>query len=254
MSDNYLLGDLVADLYACASLNERFKMYEKCIQKLDFEAASYTFIPKIVTETQLNTPPVFVRSALFPESFIEQYVTDRFDKNDFTIRAIQNNVLCPMDWQDCFQSDSLTDAEKNVLFLAKQEHNIQNGISLPMMNDSVGIAGFSIVSSMQDVDFTRVKQQNLNTLQLCTKAFHDIVFSRVYAYHEFIPSVLLDLSDKEKIVLEYISKGKTMEELGKSNAPVSKRYGEKILLELRQKFGDISTHELIHHISQLKLI
>lgn len=45
-----------------------------------------------------------------------------------------------------------------------------------------------------------------------------------------------------------------MEELGKSNAPVSKRYGEKLLLELRQKFGDISTHELIHHVSQLKLI
>ena len=254
MPDNYLLGDLVADLYVCTSLHERFEMYEKCIQKLGFEAASYTFIPKIVSETALNIPPVFVRSALFPESFIEQYVADRFDKHDFTIRAIQNNVLHPMDWQSCFQSDSLTDAEKNVLFLAKQEHNIQNGISIPMLNDRLGMAGFSIVSSMQDVDFAKVKQQNLDTLHLCTKAFHDIVFSRTYAYHEFIPAVLLNLSDKEKIVLEYISKGKTMKELGNSNAPVSKRYGEKLLLELRQKFGNISTHELIFYINQLKLI
>lgn len=253
MSDNYLLGDLVADLYACTSLTERFKAYTKCIQQLEFDAASYTFIPKIVLETHLNTPPVFVRSELFPESFIEQYVADRFDKNDFTIRAIQNNMLHPMDWQASVHSDFLTDAEKNIVSLARQEHGIINGISIPVMNDKLGMAGFSIVSSMNDAEFNKVKQQHLETLHLCTKAFHDIVFSRAYAYHEFIPEILLKLTDKEKIVLEFISKGKTMEELGKSREPISKRYGEKLLRELRQKFGNISTHELIFYVSQLKL-
>lgn len=254
MTDNQLLGDFVADIYDCDTVDERFRRFEQYIQKLGFESASYTFIPSIVLNTSLDAPPVFVRSSLFPESFIEQYITDRFDQRDFTIRAIKDNIFRPMDWHECIQDDYLTSAEKHVLFLAEHEHGIRNGLSIPVMNEDIGMAGFSVINTINDNNFDQLKAEKLETLHLCAQAFHDIVFPRTYAYHEFIPDSLLKMTEKEKIVLNFIAQGRTMRELGESDEPVSRRFGEALLLRLRERFGSITTHELIRYATQLRLL
>lgn len=252
--NSQLLGDLVSGLYYSHTFEDKFRIFDHHIQKLGLESCAYTFIPNAVSETALNYPPVFAKSDVFSESFLEQYVADRFDENDFTIRAIKENKLFPMDWHEWERSDYLSAQEKNVLRLAREAHDIKHGLSIPAMNEPIGIAGFSLTNTLKDKDFTLLKQENLETIELCSKAFHDIVFSRPYSYHEFIPESLRKLSDKERIVLDFVSKGRSMAELGRSREPISQRYGEKLLLKLKQKFGGVTTNELICYATQLHLI
>jgi DNA-binding CsgD family transcriptional regulator len=251
---NQILGDLIEGLYECDTLEQQFLVFNRCIQSLGFESCAYTFIPSVVLNPELSYAPIFVKSDTFSESFLDQYIVDRFDGSDFTLRAIKDNKLHPMIWEEMSKSDYLTEKEKKVLNIAKKDHGILDGISIPVMNESIGIAGFSITNSIKDNHVDILETERIKTLQLCAQAFHDIVFSRPYRYHEFIPSSLRDLTSKERIVLEFISSGRTMKELGESREPISKRYGEKLLLELREKFGGITTHELIRHASQMRII
>ncbi len=248
------VGELIEGIYEHHTLEEQYVVFNKTIQSLGFESSAYTFIPNVVIETSLDYSPVFIKSDAFSDSFIDQYITDRFDENDITIRAIKENKLLPIDWQESIKSDYLTESEKDVLMLAREEHGIRHGISFPVMNEELGIAGFSITNSLKDRNFDLLKQENIATLSICTKAFNDIIFARPYSYHEFIPQPLRTLTDKERIVLDFVLRGRSMVELGKSREPVSTKYGEKILLNLKKKFGGISTNELIRYIVQLKLL
>ncbi|RVU85864.1 hypothetical protein EOL70_05160 [Leucothrix sargassi] len=249
-----LVGELIEGIFAVETLEQQYAIFNNIVQRLGFESSAYTFIPNVVLETDLDYPPVFIKSDAFSDSFIEQYVADRFDEHDFTIRAAKDDKLFPMDWQESIQSDYLTEPEKNVLVLAKEEHGIQHGITVPVMNEAAGIAGFSITNTLPDRNFDLLKQENIATLRLCTKAFNDIVFARPYRYHEFIPHSLRNLREKELIVLEFVLQGRSMAELGRSREPISKKYGENLLLELKKKFGGVSTHELIRHVVQLQII
>jgi len=252
--NSQLLGDFVSGLYHCQTFEEKYQLYTHYVQKLGFESCAYTFVPSAISETTLSHPPIFIKSDEFSDSFIEQYVVDRFDERDFTLRAIKENMLYPMEWQECVNSSYLTQSEKDVLVLAKNEHNINHGLTIPIMNESIGMAGFSVINSLADRNFALLKQENLETLNLISKAFHDIVFSRPCSYHAFIPKHLLQFSDKEKIVLDFVMRGKSMTDLEKSNEPVSRRYGEKLLAGIKERFGGASTHELIRYITQLDLL
>ncbi|WP_020395611.1 helix-turn-helix transcriptional regulator [Thiolinea disciformis] len=250
----YLIGDLVTGLYAAESLEDRFALFERTVQVLGFESCAYTFIPSVLYETSFNASPRFIHSDTFSSGFIEQYAYERFDKHDFTIKATKEYKLYPMDWQEYAKSDYLTDSEKSVLKLAQEDYQIKHGVSIPVMYEKIGMAGFSFTNSSKDYSFNALKQENLETLHLCSKAFNDIAFSRPYSYYRFIPKVLVNLTTKEKIVLRYVMQGKSMTDLGNSNEGISKRYGEKILLGLRDKFGNVSTHQLVNYVSQLNLI
>ena len=252
--NSQLLGDFVSGLYHCQTFEEKYQLYTQYVQKLGFESCAYTFVPSAVSDTALSHPPIFIKSDEFSDSFIEQYAVDRFDERDFTLRAAKENMLFPMEWQACINTNYLTQPEKDVLILAKNEHNINHGVTIPVMNESIGIAGFSLTNALMDKNFNRLKRENLETLQLISKAFHDIVFSKPYSYHAFIPQHLLQFSDKEKIVLDFVMRGKSMADLEKSNEPVSRRYGEKLLAGVKERFGGVSTNELIRYITQLDLL
>lgn len=62
------------------------------------------------------------------------------------------------------------------------------------------------------------------------------------------------LTKKEEIVLRGLLDGKTMADIGNSKEGISKRYAEKILLNLRKKFGGLTTHQLIAHVVRLGLV
>ncbi len=250
-ANSQMLGDFVFELYSDESLDKRFKLFEKYIQKLGFDSASYTLIPNIVLNGSIDISPIFLSSSLFSQSFIDQYIEDRFDHRDFTIRAIKDGHLYPMIWQESMHWDYLTDDEKHVLFLAKEEHGIKNGISLPVQGDQYGMAGFSVLSSANDHQFQYLKAERIGILNVYAKAFNNAISSNAGAPSMFTPNLL---TNKEEAVLRYVLEGKTMADIGKSNEGISRRYAEKILLNLRKKFGGLTTHQLIAHVVRLGLL
>lgn len=150
MLSSFVIGDMIPELYACNSVNDQFDVYSKYVTKLGFEGCSYAFIPHVVLDTNLHKKesPIFFKSREFSETFLAEYTEQRFDQNDFTIRAIRENILHPLDWQASLHSNYLTDKEKDVIQIARSDHGICNAISIPIENNKAGISGVSLTTSL----------------------------------------------------------------------------------------------------------
>ena len=192
---------------------------------------------------------------MFPTSFIEQYTHDRFDQNDFTVRRIKAKQLAPMDWKIYEKSDDLSEEEKSVLVIAENDHDIKNAISIPTMSEAIGIAGASIVSTANDADFKKLKKERLETLQVCTKLFHDSTVNQPISslVHTFVMPLLADIKPKELIVLRYIASGKHLKNIA-DTTNISYSYASNLLSELRIRLGGISNEKLFYVIGLFNIL
>ncbi len=251
-----MLGDFFYDIYSTDALDERFKIFEKYVQTLGFEGVSYTFMPEFYLKDDYQQAPAFMSSELFPRSFIEQYTDDRFDKNDFTVRRIKSKQLRPMDWQMCGRSDELSQEEKNVITTADHEHGIKNAISIPTMSKEVGIAGASIISTVSNTDFQKLKDEKLETLRLCTRFFHDSTQNQSTSRPAriFVLPLLTTLNPKEIYILRYLATGQSLKNISFTTDIVTYNYAKNVLHELRKKFGGISKDKLMYIIGLFNIL
>jgi len=250
-----LLGEFFYDIYSTDDLEERFKIYEKYVQTLGFDGVSYTFIPEFCLEKNSKQAPTFIFSELFPESFIEQYSYDRFDKNDFTVKRIKAKKLEPMDWKIFKHSDELSLEEKNVIVVADNDHEIKNAISVPTMSNDKGIAGASFVSTANSADFQQLKNERLEMLQLFTKLFHDstVNHSVPSLISTFVMPTFLSLNQKEIAVLRYLASGKYLKNI-KYSTDISYSYASNLLSSLRKKLGGISNEKMMYLIGLFNMM
>lgn len=253
--DKQLLGDFVTDIYSLDTLDERFNVYEKYVQLLGFDGCSYTFVPGFCMEKDSQNPPAFMFSELFPKSFLEQYTYDRFDQNDFTVRRIKAKQLAPMDWKVFEKTDELSEEEKNVIVVANNDHSVKNAISIPTMSEEIGIAGASIVSTANDADFRKLKDERLETLQICTKLFHDATVNQPISslVHTFVMPLLTVLKPKEIVILRYIASGQHLKNIS-DTTDISYSYASNLLSELRQRLGGISNEKLMYIIGLFNIL
>jgi FixJ family two-component response regulator len=70
--------------------------------------------------------------------------------------------------------------------------------------------------------------------------------------YEFILPILESLTPKKKMVLKYLISGKPMKNIAEE-ADITTRYAEKLLVELRKDFGNISINELIYFLGLLNI-
>lgn len=255
--DFRLLGEFAAELYSTDSFEKRFTIYDKYLKKLGFQGASYTFIPRVTVEGDLKTIPAFSCSDTFSPEFLDHYTSGRLDQNDFTIRRsfelMETNQLPIWDWQEVLNGETqevLLSSEEEVIRLAKADYEINNALSIPTMNDSLGLAGFSIISRDDDQQFQLLKKEKLETLKIMSRQFHDACLSSQNLPPTFIKSFLEKLTPLEADLLRHLARDLNLQRYEK----VSYKRAGNVLSELRQRLGIRSQHRLMYLAGVFRLL
>lgn len=253
--ESHVLGVLVVNLYSTDSLDERFSLYSKVVEYLGFDAVCYSFAPRSSLNPSLQKTPIFKFSGKFPTSFLTQYEEEDFHKSDFTIREIQENKLNPKDWKEYETMGILNDSESRVVQIARDDHGIKNAISIPTMNHSIGIAGASIISFKEDIEFKELKLKNLEVLIGCTKVFSDMIVlqSPTHVLETFVLNTLPQITATEKIILRDLILGYPIYRIA-NEEDISASAVSNHLLRLRKKFQVKKTSELKQLLGSLNIL
>jgi hypothetical protein len=68
----------------------------------------------------------------------------------------------------------------------------------------------------------------------------------------FIEPLLARLNDTKKKVLLHLVSGQLMKTISETHG-ISHRYAEKVILNMRKEFGDISTNELLYILGMVHI-
>ena len=253
--DCEILSDFVSNLYADNSLKNRFNLYDNLVRSLGFDAVCYSFIPRPELKEELKSPPIFEYSKQFPTDFMDRYEKDDFYNKDFTIREIKAGNLIPKDWKTYELTGDLSDEEINVIRVAREEYGINNALSIPTMNNQLGIAGASLISSKSDKGYQQVICNHQQTLVNCTRIFNDVIMQHASSdvAKTFVLTTLPNLTTKQEKVLRTLLNGTLQKniglELGMSQSAV-----ENHLLNLRNLFHVNKTHDLKSLLETLNIL
>lgn len=248
-SNAQFISDFVEDTFSLDSVNQRFSVFEEYVQKLGFDGVSYTVVPDFILNNRFNQGPVFLFSELFPESFIEQYTTERFDQNDFSIKRIKAGHRSSMDWKLNRHSNLLSQDEKKVLHIAEKEHDVINAITIPTMAGIKGISGVSVVSSANDSDFRMLKSERLSNLEKITDLFHR---SNAGCDGSFIQPFLDGFSEKDIRILRHLRSGGLMKNV-KHDIGISVSYASNLLSKLTTNIGDnVTINQIMYELGEIR--
>lgn len=247
-----LIADFAIDFYSKKSFDDAFDAYSQLIQKTGFDGVLYSYVPQISIASKLSIPPIFKSSEAY-NKFLEYYFQHRLDKTDFVLKALRNGETNILDWWEEAEKRELPEAEFAQVRLARERFNIVNGIIIPTMSNQRGFAGASLITSKDGDAYEELKSEYLETIALCTRMFHDFTLSRPLSSNTFILPYFPDLTSKEIDVLRYQLTGQPMKMIEESTG-ISPKYAEKLLMNIRKKFGSISKNELIHQTSAFNLL
>lgn len=256
-SVNYdIFGRFSEELLEIDSMELGFKAYERCIQKLGFDAATYTFLsyPQLTTGKGSALPAVFLRTDEFPEQFIHSYVDERFERDDFTLPRILAGDMEIMDWQEFERNRGLASNQQALIRVAREDFKIRNALSIPTMSNDIGAVGASIISSKNNAEFQRLKEQNLATLVRCTQAFHQRYFKLTNIPHEFVAPFLESLNEKEIAILRHLADGKPLKQIEYSVDVASPKVASNMLDKIRSRFGGVTRDKLMFLVGELNIL
>ncbi len=249
-----IIGDFVSQLYLLNLLDERFDLYQMVVSEMGFDAVCFSFEPHSFIKPKIQYPPIFKISTKFPPDFIKIYSEEKWFKHDFTIREISEGNLQAKDWKQKEHSGELKDKEIALIQLARKQFKINNAITIPTMNNTIGMAGSSILSFGNDDNFTSLKQKNLNTLIVCSRVFSDIIlqqpsdFSRTFVFPN-----LPQITPKERIVLRDLVSQKSLQQLGVAEG-MSESTVSNHLSRLCKKFKVRKTSDLKYLLISLNIL
>lgn len=251
--DHFLLGRYIVELYAAATLESRFRVYDKYVKELGFEGVAYTFAPRAHWEVFTQMPAIFLHSDTYPSSFMQHYSENRLDRSDFTIRKVLQGHFEPMDWYEHEANNLITKQEAMVIKVAREDFGIVNAISIPTMMHEMGAAGASVISREANSMFTLLKQQKLDTLIHLTRLFHDLNFANFNLPDKFILPLFETLKPKEIVILQYLATGKPMKNI-QDYTGISHSYATNVLAELRLRLGGINNDKLMYLFGLMKAL
>ena len=249
---NHNLSCFLEKLYTSTTFDEAFDAYDQQTQSLGYEGAVYAFIPKLYLEAGTPIAPIFKISESRNPDFIKHYIESNFEKDDFTIQAITQGRSTILDWWEEEAKGILNEAQRNIIVTAKEDYGIHNGISIPIMNSPLGVAGASLVSSKKNGSFRMLMDNNCSTLQICTQAFHQHVMATPQFQHYFLSHLLGKLTATERRLLSFIASGKPLKAINLTPT-ISPKYADKLIHSIRKKFGNINKGQLIYYVGLLQL-
>jgi len=240
----------VQRLYDSKTFEEKFSALEYEVTLSGFDGILYTFIPKLSRLTE-SLQPVFQYSKSYTE-IVNNYQKHDFNKSDFTIRLVEEGKLSIIDWWMEAEKTLLSKEEKHVNKVTKEKFGVSKGITFPTLNNDMGMAGASIISFKPEYANKQIDPALLQHLKTCCRMYHDHTMIHQDARYEFILPILDSLTPKKKLVLKHLISGQPMKNITKE-ADITTRYAEKLLVELRKNFGDISKNELIYYLGLLNI-
>lgn len=248
MSDiRLLVADFINELYAKETLEERFKVYEKYVGLLNFDAAVYTFLPNM-TMGEEALSKIFLHTDHFSKDFLDHYATEGLEECDFTIRNIMNGDMSVKDWREYELNQWLLKDEADVIEMAREDYGMNNALSIPLMNKGIGGAGVSVISSESDASFAKLKAENHETLVNCTKLFHDVSFNNIQQLPLDSLSFLNSLSEKEQGLLRHLASGKPFKHIMYSIDVASYGVASNMLSSLRERSGEKMTRDRLMYL------
>ncbi len=254
--DEQKIGRFLLDLDSANSLTARFDRFEKLVNELGFEGVSYTFLPRFDLDAIASKPPVFIKSNLFPDDFIDHYINGGLSQFDFTVRKIGTGNYTPMIWQDHERQKRISVDEANVIKIAREDYRITNALTIPTMPEltrTLGIAGVSLLTSEKDEKFKKLLE-NIDTLAACARQFHAASYTSLDIHKHFIWSAFDKLSDNQRDLIVRLVNGETIQQIAFRRSRTDSAIYSMLDRIRKEKFGGITTKELIDLIKVSKYL
>lgn len=240
-------NEVLTRLYNADSNNDKFSILEEVMAKAGFDAVLYSFYPKL-SQLAKSLQPVFQFSRGY-KPLLENYQKENFSDNDFVIRLVTEGAVEPIDWWFHAKKVKISVQEKKVNHIARHQFGVTKGICLPTLTNDLGIAGVNLISFKAEDEHRELDAENLENLHNCARMYHNHIMISKNEQSQFILPILDILTPKKKLVIKHLISGKPM----KSIEGVTERYAEKLLLELRKGFGNISKNELIYLLGLINI-
>jgi len=235
-------AEYAENLYSSSTLNEAFEVFEKKAHELGYESVLYTYIPKVLVESDFAVKPVFKVSVDYSPGFLKHYEDARFDKSDPLIRAVDAGFSEPIDWWgDVCKTFMLGEKASNEVIDTSRQYGVKSGVTLPLLSGKSGIAGASFINT-ESARSNSISNPNIDELILCTRLFHCLVQSDACYKGEFIKTLLNALSETEKRFLAGLARGQAPSEIA-YDLKTSERYLEQVMLKIRRKFSGVNPTE-----------
>lgn len=244
-SQQLILLDYIDALDIAENLDELFAALQKAAFQLGFDGISYTYIPAVIIGALGDIPPVFKVSESFNPKFIDHYAEALFGEDDFTIKRITAGDLTPMNWWAEARNKTITSDEKHVIEVARDDYQLQNGLSIPTYSQNGSIAGVSAISFDKDQHFSRLCGENTRLLQKIARLFSDRVIASPDYHANFYLPFLQKLSFTQKSVLRLLSQGVHLKQIA-ARLNISYKYASNVVDQLREKFGSVSRERLLY--------
>ena len=205
------IAEFVVEMDTAGDINVGFDVLAKYVERLGFDAISYSAIPRSLGIAE-RFSPVFLASSGFSGAFLRHYDEAALWEDDFTIERITSGSMTILDWKRELKTGTLNNGQENLIKLASEDYGIKNAITIPTQSDQHVIAGGSITSGESGILFTKLSKQQLNQVGFLVRHFHSFVFSKVPNRVPFYKPVIDDLSPAEKRVLSMVIDGRPLKQ------------------------------------------
>ena len=228
-----------------------FDTLTKQIEQLGFDGVLYSFLPMPVYMNTKIQPVLQYSDSLAP--FVANYLKNNYGNNSFITRLAIAGRRDPIDWWEEENAGNISQSEGDVIRDAKLNFGIHNALAIPIMVSSFAIAGVSVMSMSEDQGhFEKLKSQSLEQLKECASNHHTKIIMSREDMRFFIEPLLARLNDTKKKVLLHLVSGQPMKTISETHG-ISHRYAEKVILNMRKEFGDISTNELLYILGMVHI-
>ena len=233
---------------------DSFLIYSNYIQTFSFQACSYVYMMDVGIDVKNDAPPRFSLSSDFNSSFIDQYMSENLQENDYIVDGILNKSWSNKThiWKQ--DKNKLLPSQKKMVDLTATDYGMENSLSILSRKNILGVGATTLVGDDTDKYFESYLDTYLPEIRAATEIFNNHVVINNYVAAQFITPVLFNgLSKTEKIVLIELAGGLKIPAIA-SKLYKSKGYIENLVYSIRGKVGGvtekgmskITATELIH--------
>lgn len=220
------------------------------VRALGFDDVLYSFIPKPLYFHPKLQPKLHFSDGL--ASFVRYYIDNDFGNRDFVLRLANEGVVEPIDWWYEIDSGNVSSLEKEVTLAAKNLFGIHHGLSISVPHGKFAICGISVTSNERNREkFDNLKASSIKRLSELAHSYHMLIISQTNEVDYFISPIIESLSRKKLMVLQHLLSGSPITEI-ENHYPISRRYAEKLLIQIKQELGCKSTYELMYILGTIK--
>ena len=221
-----------------------FQLLTTKTQELGWDDVLYSFYPRpMYLNKQIQ--PVLHFSEGFG-SFVAHYIRSNYGNRDFVLRLAMNRRETPIDWWEDIEAGNVTPEEMEVTLDAKNNFEIHQGLSVPVLDGTFAIAGISVISKNSDRDhFLRLKNDFAQDLYDAANEYHLKTIAKKDGLLFFIQPLMDSLNEKKQAVIKHLITGKPLKVIDKTY-DITPEYAKKVVAKLRKEFGNVTTNELIY--------